>query len=354
MLEIERDGRGISVDVVIPCYQYGRFLRECVTSVLTQGIQNLRVLIIDNASTDDSVEVAQQLACEDRRVELVARRRNLGPHASFNEGIDWAKSHYFMILCADDLLVPRCLTRAVSIMEQHAAVGFAYGRPVWLRPQDPMPLFSSEAEDAQWRIVSSRDLLAQFCRDGVNHVPSPSTVLVRTVVQKTAGYYRPELPHTDDFEMWLRLANLGPAAQTDGRQAILRLHPSSRNTLACRVYTCERPPALPYHDEAAFESFFAHDAGLIPEAERLHRLAKRSLAERAYWAAVAHLCRGQPGISWDLFRFAVSRRPTTAILPPVGYLVRRHDTIDRIIEVAVEMVRRPRASIEPALPIGPS
>ena len=110
-----------SVDVVIPCYQYGRFLRDCVTSVLTQGIQNLRVLIIDNASTDDSVEVAQQLAGEDRRVEVVAHRRNLGPHASFNEGIDWAKSHYFMILCADDLLAPSCLPRAVSIMEQHPA-----------------------------------------------------------------------------------------------------------------------------------------------------------------------------------------------------------------------------------------
>ena len=126
--------------------------------------------------------------------------------------------------------------------------------------------------------------------------------------------------------MWLRLANFGPAAQTDGRQAILRLHPSSRNTLACRVYTCERPPALPYHDEAAFESFFAHDAGLSLKPSVCTGWPSGVLAERAYWAAVAHLCRGQPGISWDLFRFAVSRRPTIAILPPVGYLFRRHDT----------------------------
>ena len=63
-----------SVDVVIPCYQYGRFLRDAVTSVLSQGISQLRVLVIDNASTDNSLEVATQLALEDRRVEVIAHR----------------------------------------------------------------------------------------------------------------------------------------------------------------------------------------------------------------------------------------------------------------------------------------
>ena len=56
-----------SVDVAIPCYPYGGFLRDCVTSVLTQAIRDVRVLIIDNASTDDSVEVALQIAAEDPR-----------------------------------------------------------------------------------------------------------------------------------------------------------------------------------------------------------------------------------------------------------------------------------------------
>ncbi len=95
-----------SVDVAIPCYPYGGFMRDCVTSVLTQAIRDVRVLIIDNASTDDSVEVALQIAAEDPRVEVIARRRNLGPHASFNEGIDWARATYFLVLCADDLLAP--------------------------------------------------------------------------------------------------------------------------------------------------------------------------------------------------------------------------------------------------------
>ena len=67
-----------SVDIAIPCYQYGRYLRDCVASVLSQDIDDLRILIIDNASTDNSVAIARQLAEEDARVSLLARSQNSG------------------------------------------------------------------------------------------------------------------------------------------------------------------------------------------------------------------------------------------------------------------------------------
>jgi glycosyltransferase involved in cell wall biosynthesis len=320
------------VDIAIPCYQYGHFLRECVSSVLSQGMQEIRVLIIDNASTDNSVEVAQQLAAEDRRVEVVARRRNLGPHASFNEGIDWASSTYFMVLCADDLLAPGGLARAVSIMEWHPGVAIAYGRALWLRPQDPMPDLSPSAGDWPWRIVGGGALLERFCRTAYNHVIGP--VVVRTVAQKLAGYYRPELPHTDDFEMWMRLACYGTAAETRAYQGFLRIHDSNRSAFARQSNAADVPQherhqnLYHWYDEAAFESFFSHEGELLPEAARLHRLARRSLAERAYWAAIARLCRGQTGISRDLWKFAIKRRPS--ILPPISYLFRRDDLAEAI------------------------
>src|SRR5688572_10559486 len=98
-----------SVDIAVPCFQHGRFLRDCVESALNQGVEQIRVVVIDNASTDDSVAIARQLGREDSRVELIAHPKNLGPHASFNEGVDWATADYFMVLCADDLLTPGCL-----------------------------------------------------------------------------------------------------------------------------------------------------------------------------------------------------------------------------------------------------
>src|SRR5262245_42468379 len=116
-----------SIDVVVPCYQHGRYLRQCIQSVLDQGISELRVLIIDNASTDDSVGVATALAAADSRVEVAANPVNRRPHASFNHGIDWASAEHFMILCADDLLAPGALKSAGSYLDTHPEVGVAYG-----------------------------------------------------------------------------------------------------------------------------------------------------------------------------------------------------------------------------------
>jgi GT2 family glycosyltransferase len=333
------------IDIAVPCYNYGRFLKDCVASVLSQEIQSLRVLIIDNASTDGSAEMAQQLAADDRRVEVVTHRRNLGQHASFNEGIDWASADYFMLLCADDLLAPGALTRAASILQKQANVGFTYGRAYYWHPSVPQPVFDAEQLRPRWRILAGEDVLRRFCRDGVNHIPGPSAVVVRTAVQKLAGYYRPELPHTDDFEMWMRLTRLGAVAKTEAYQAILRLHEAAQKARACRAYTCERPPALPWEDEAAFASFFAHEDCSSPEAARLYRLAARSLGDRAYWAAVAHLFRGQTDASRDLFKFALRRRPSRALLPPVSYLFRREDAASRIVAVTSELLRGPRAGV---------
>jgi glycosyltransferase involved in cell wall biosynthesis len=76
------------VDVLVPCYNYGRFLRDCVSSVLSQEDHGLRVLVIDDASTDDSLEVAHRLALEDSRAEVLPHRTNRGHIATYNEGID--------------------------------------------------------------------------------------------------------------------------------------------------------------------------------------------------------------------------------------------------------------------------
>src|SRR6201999_3087896 len=98
---IER-GCGVlaSVDVAMPSYQYAPFLRDCVMSVLTQPIPQLRVLIIDNASTDGSAEIARELAAADSRVTLMLNEHNRGLHDSCNRAVDWADADYFVLLDA--------------------------------------------------------------------------------------------------------------------------------------------------------------------------------------------------------------------------------------------------------------
>jgi len=324
-----------SVDVVIPNYQYGRFLRDCVTSVLTQGIRQLRVLIIDNASTDNSLEIARQLSAEDDRVQVVTHPRNLGHIASFNEGIDWACSDYFMVLCADDLLAPGCLSRAVSIMEQYPTVGLTFGRELAITTSDAIPNVEYQAEQARWNILSGPELLERLCRTGR---PDPShfmiaggTAVVRTSAQKQVGHYRNELPHTGDLEMWLRFASVGAAAETDSVQGIRRHHPQILSASLPNVHLWD------LQWEAAFDYFFQNNGRLLPGASRLLRMARRAISDRAYWGSFRNFFRGDIRVSLSLLKFAITRNPSALVLPPVGYLFQRAHMSDHIAHAVTQL-----------------
>jgi glycosyltransferase involved in cell wall biosynthesis len=321
-----------SVDVAIPCYQYGRYLRDCVTSVLTQNIAELRVLIIDNASTDDSLEVARQLAAEDPRVEVIAHKKNVGPHASCNEGVDWAQADYFLLLDADDMLAPGCLAHAVEVMEQNPGISFTCGTEAFLLTDGSVLVFNRAHASKDWNIVTGDAFIRQLCRVSANNVAAP-TVVRRTSAQKAAGHFRPELPYTDDVEMWMRLARFGDVARTPAVQAVRRLHASQHTATFTSAIVRDFKER-----EAAFDSFFAHEGASMPERDDLLALAKRRLGEHAYWAAMARLCRGQIGTGFEVLKFSFSHKPSVLIAPPIGWLLRGNRVPDRIREVLAEAI----------------
>jgi glycosyltransferase involved in cell wall biosynthesis len=332
-----------SVDVVVPCYEYGRFLRESVTSVLQQGIPDVRVLIIDNASTDNTLEVARELAAQDRRVEVVSRQTNLGHLASFNEGIDWARADYFMVLCADDLLAPGCFHRAISVMEEYPRVNLTFGRELIITPDTSDPSINPLDLSSGWRVMDGAVVLKRLCGtgrpDASRFMIAGTTALVRTSAQKRVGHYRSHLPHTADLEIWLRFACLGAAAETDAIQGIRRVHPLNRSASLYDVHMWD------LHWEAAFESFFRNEGALLPDAKDLRRMARHSLGERAYWGFVSNLLRGDFPLSFNLLKFAFARCPTTMVVPPVGYLFRHGDSLSRISKLISELAGRWRAPV---------
>src|SRR5580692_6786433 len=114
-----REGTLSRIDVIVPCYNYGRFLDQCVNSVLGQVGVDVRVLVIDDASPDNTAEIAAALAREDPRVNVVRHNKNKGHIKTYNEGIEWASADYMLLLSADDYLLPGALARATKLMNAH-------------------------------------------------------------------------------------------------------------------------------------------------------------------------------------------------------------------------------------------
>jgi glycosyltransferase involved in cell wall biosynthesis len=327
-----------SIDVIVPNYQYGRFLNECVSSILSQGIADTRVVIIDNASTDDSVAVARRLASEDRRVEVVVHQKNVGHLASFNEGIDLARADYFMILCSDDMLAPGSLRRAITFMERNDDVNLTFGHEFVIDPDHPRRRPGPDNSEGNWQILSGRQLREVLCRtgrpDASRFMIAGTTAIARTAAQKRVGYYRQNLPHTSDLEIWLRFSCVGKAAMTDAIQGIRRVHPSNRSAslIDCHAWNL--------HWEDAFESFFANEGQQLDDARQLRRMARRALSDRAYWGFLSNALRGDLRLALKLLRYAFSRRPVTMVLPPIGYLFQHSDTVERISGALADAARR--------------
>ncbi|NSY49674.1 glycosyltransferase family A protein [Agrobacterium tumefaciens] len=310
-----------SIDIVIPNYNYGRFLEGCVASVLGQNIPDMRILVIDNASTDDSVAIARSLATTNPRIETCLRPKNLGGHASFNEGIDWARADYFAIICADDVLSRGALARAMEALDNHPGAHMAFGRTAFFR--DDAEIESGLRSDANgMQLHRGMDFIAKICATGRSPVPGPLAV-TRTHIQQHAGHYRPALRHTDDVEMWMRLAVLGDIVELDVVQNFTRIHGANQSAILDNVL------AWNTEIEAALESFFGNEGALLADAQTLLRRGRASLSDRAYWCALSNLIRRRPGAG-ALLAQAFRLRPASAFLPPVSYLVRRPDALHRI------------------------
>lgn len=210
-----------TIDVIIPCYKYGHLLGECVDSVLRQGVPDLRILIIDDASPDDTAAVAATLAAQDSRITVHRHITNLGHIATYNEGLAWASARYTLLLSADDLLLPGSLSRAIDLLDANPEIGFVYGPAIEVPTGKPIPVCPPQSGLAGATTMSG----AEFFRANrfANIVPT-CTAVVRTEAQKQLGGYRSELPHAGDMEMWLRFAARGLVARVHAYQGIYRRH----------------------------------------------------------------------------------------------------------------------------------
>jgi glycosyltransferase involved in cell wall biosynthesis len=327
------------IDVVVPCYKYGHFLAGCVESILNQSIKDVRVLIIDDASPDESAVVARDLARQDARIQVEVHKENRGHIATYNEGIEWASAPYFLILSADDLLAPGALKRAVDILNRRDDVVLTYGGCIELWPGQPLPLMDDKYLDAQWHVRPGLDYVQETCIKLSNLVPTP-TAIARTSVQKRIGGYRPALWHAGDMEMWLRFAAHGSVAKTSVVQGFYRKH---GNNMSTPVY--KKVVENYVQQKQVFDVFFTGDGAILPGAARLHQQTKRRLGEAAFWTGVSQCCRGNVKVGLEVLKFAWSQNPDTRLFPPIGHLLQKDHFQQKLWSVLSDIYRKASARL---------
>jgi glycosyltransferase involved in cell wall biosynthesis len=291
-----------SIDVIVPCYRYGRFLKECLESVLTQDTRNVRVLIIDDASPDNTAEIAADLANRDSRVTSLRHTKNHGHIATYNEGIEWAAADYLLLLSADDYLLPGALDRGITLLERYSEASFTFGNAVEM-DEYGIRTFTNNIHFRNGSHIYSGD---EFIRNsGGGNLVTTATAIVRTSLQKRVGGYRAELPHSGDMEMWLRLAACGSVGYIPTPQAVYRRH-ANNMSLAYRA-----DGFLPDMSQrkAALDSFFRANYNILPNAALLRQEAYLNLSRATLGLASSAFDQGEIKIAERLRELALLMCP---------------------------------------------
>ncbi|BAZ22456.1 putative glycosyl transferase [Kalymmatonema gypsitolerans NIES-4073] len=324
------------VSVVIPAYNAVAYLLEAVESVLKQTFTDFEVLIVDDGSSDGTVEWVSQI--KDPRVRLISQQ-NQGSSGARNTGITAALGEYIALLDADDIWEPTKLQKQVRYLEENPSVGLVDTWTVLIDQQGKstgkVVVSYAEGDDVWKQLVQFKTVC---CCD--------STPLIRRSCFETVGLFNRELPFLEDLDMWIRLASHYRFAVVKEPLVRYRQHPGSKST-NCQA-TLE---AFRTIIEKAFESV---PAEVLPLRQRgygrIHLyLAWRAINNQDYDQALhfnhqAIAYHPQLIFSWDFIRQTIA----LTLLKKFG-----HQTYDKM-KIIIQALRRRRSTTNGQWGIGNS
>ncbi|MEO0456164.1 MAG: glycosyltransferase [Cyanobacteria bacterium P01_A01_bin.114] len=203
------------ISVVIPAYNSARTIGDTVQSVLAQTFTDFEIIVINDGSQDDTLERLSAIA--DPRLRVFSYD-NAGVAISRNRGIEKAKGEYVAFLDADDLWVPEKLHDQYQALRENPTAALAYS---WTEYIDDSGAFFRPGMRPSFRgDVYRRLLVSNFLECGSN------PLVRRSALQKVGGFDA-DLPPSEDWEMWLRLARRYDFALVESPQILYRVSTSS-------------------------------------------------------------------------------------------------------------------------------
>jgi glycosyltransferase involved in cell wall biosynthesis len=182
------------VSVVTACYNEERHLAQCIESVLSQSYGNFEYIIVNNCSTDRSLEIARTYAEKDSRIRVLDNEVFLSSDGNCNHGLRQisADSRYCKMVFGDDWIFPECLERMVTVAEAHPSVGIvgAYRLDDRKVNCDGLPYPSV--------VTSGREICRKHLLDGLFLFGSSTTLLFRSdIVHSRNPFYTETSVHAD-------------------------------------------------------------------------------------------------------------------------------------------------------------
>lgn len=183
------------VSVVLSVFNGEKYLSEAIDSILTQSYKNFEFIIINDGSTDSSLEIIRSY--NDKRIIIISRE-NKGLIESLNEGIRKARGKYIVRMDADDISLIRRLEKQVTFMEDNPNIGMS-GSDVLI--------FKDSLKISIWNVPKSDTVIKSELLFS-SPFAHPSVIINRELIFKHHLFYDSDFLHAEDFELWTRVAKV--------------------------------------------------------------------------------------------------------------------------------------------------
>ncbi len=287
------------VSVIIPTYNRSHLLPRAVKSAQLAG-SDVEVIVVDDASTDDTSQVCQSLA----GIRYLRMGKNVGQAAARNAGIIASNSEYIAFLDDDDVRLPNSLINQCWTLDANPEAAFVYGR-VLKGDQN-----CNSTGDYFHSIFPTGDIFLQLIT--TDFIPV-NAFLVRKQSLINIGLFNPLLKGiSEDWDLLLRLTEKYLAVAVDEPVAIYRMATATsgqatsefeifrQSIITTRARTLELPRIA---------------NGSVSYRRYVKRFINAYDSDQAIWAASDHLAKHEPDIAWELLIEGINKSPLRALRP---------------------------------------
>jgi len=195
------------VSICIPTYNSSIFLQHTLNSVLSQSYENIEVILCDDASTDNTIEIIESY--QDYRIKLLRNPKNLGVAENWNRCISLANGDFIKMMGADDMLYPDCIKEQAAIFQKdiHQEISLVISSRDIISPDNKV-IMNRKFPFFTGKISSKRAIRMNFWF-GTNVVGEPVSGLFRSDFVKNGGRYSSDNLYLIDLDFWCKILQSG-------------------------------------------------------------------------------------------------------------------------------------------------